>query len=336
MASRKQLLASIAKTAKDYRAGDAGIAMTADHVGEWIDQFPAAARDDVLEELAHVLTTSYISKAKVQEFLEKVVASGKLTGSDPKAFWRRCEFLNIQKGGASQAEFLALFDAVLESAHDLALQECKTDDTYIYLDDVIFSGTRLKNDLTAWIPGAPAICTVHVIVIAAYAGGEYYAEKSINEVAKKSRKKITLKFWRMHKLENKKSEAWASDVLWPQSIPDDPLVAAYAQTLKDAGYPPTLRDRNSVGTAKQFSSGAARSMLEHELLKAGALVRQRCTQLKEALRPLGFTGLKTFGFGGLTITFRNCPNTAPLALWAGDPWYPLFPRKTNTQSRAAR
>ena len=42
--------------------------------------------------------------------------------------------------------------------------------------------------------------------------------------------------------------------------------------------------------------------------------------------------LESLGFGSLVVTFRNCPNNAPLALWAGDPWYPLFPRRTNTDT----
>jgi hypothetical protein len=47
---------------------------------------------------------------------------------------------------------------------------------------------------------------------------------------------------------------------------------------------------------------------------------------------LGFTGLRTLGFGSVIVTFRNCPNTCPLPFWAGDPWYPLFPRSTNTDA----
>jgi hypothetical protein len=56
-----------------------------------------------------------------------------------------------------------------------------------------------------------------------------------------------------------------------------------------------------------------------------------------SLRPLGF-GPFGVGFGSLFVTYRNCPNNAPLALWWGDPdadpshpfskWRPLVPRKT--------
>jgi hypothetical protein len=39
--------------------------------------------------------------------------------------------------------------------------------------------------------------------------------------------------------------------------------------------------------------------------------------------------LQTVGFGALIVTFRNCANNCPLGFWVDDPWYPLFPRKTN-------
>lgn len=54
-----------------------------------------------------------------------------------------------------------------------------------------------------------------------------------------------------------------------------------------------------------------------------------CPYLNEYQRPLGNMVLETLGFGSMLVTFRNCPNNSPLALWAGDPWYPLFPRKVN-------
>lgn len=38
----------------------------------------------------------------------------------------------------------------------------------------------------------------------------------------------------------------------------------------------------------------------------------------------------------LILTYRNCPNNAPLAFWVDAPWYPLFPRTTNTQTAMRR
>src|SRR5205823_14973302 len=68
-------------------------------------------------------------------------------------------------------------------------------------------------------------------------------------------------------------------------------------------------------------------------LKAGARIKyELCPNLKENHWPLGYDVFKCVGFGSLLVTYRNCPNNCPLVLWAGDPWFPLSPRKTNTQS----
>jgi hypothetical protein len=61
-----------------------------------------------------------------------------------------------------------------------------------------------------------------------------------------------------------------------------------------------------------------------------------CPNLNKYQRPLGNMLLETLGFGSLIVTFRNCPNNAPLALWAGDPWHPLFPRTTNSDTSMKR
>ncbi len=61
-----------------------------------------------------------------------------------------------------------------------------------------------------------------------------------------------------------------------------------------------------------------------------------CPNLGESQRPLGHTSLEALGFGSMIVTFRNCPNNAPLALWVGAPWYPLFPRTTNSDTSMKR
>jgi hypothetical protein len=101
-------------------------------------------------------------------------------------------------------------------------------------------------------------------------------------------------------------------------------------------YPPNLRTAGHVGGGGIFSSDAGRQLLEEEFLKAGVHIRQMCPHLNKYQRPLGNVILETLGFGSLIVTFRNCPNNAPLALWAGDPWNPLFPRTTNSDTSMRR
>ena len=66
-------------------------------------------------------------------------------------------------------------------------------------------------------------------------------------------------------------------------------------------------------------------------------IRGFCQNPNPIMRPLGFSSFGV-GFGSTIVTYRNCPNNAPLALWWGDPnahhnhpfsrWYPLLQRRT--------
>ena len=115
----------------------------------------------------------------------------------------------------------------------------------------------------------------------------------------------------------------------PVKIPDHKLTKEYARALSDAGFPPILRKPGSVGRAKLYSGEEGRNVLEQQFLIKGTEIRKQSPRLNDYQRPLGNMVLKTLGFGALSVTFRNCANNCPLALWAGDPWHPLFPRKTN-------
>ena len=111
------------------------------------------------------------------------------------------------------------------------------------------------------------------------------------------------------------------------------LTQAYTN---DREYQPRLRTPGQVGTLGFFSSDAGRQVLEQEFLKAGVRIREGNRNLGEFQRPLGNMMLDTIGFGSLIVTFRNCPNNAPLALWAGNPWYPLFRRTSNKATATER
>ena len=58
--------------------------------------------------------------------------------------------------------------------------------------------------------------------------------------------------------------------------------------------------------------------MESELLIAGVSIRDLSQNPKDILPPLAF-GPFGLGFGSMLVTFRNCPNNCPLALWWGDP-----------------
>src|SRR5262249_8385913 len=118
-----------------------------------------------------------------------------------------------------------------------------------------------------------------------------------------------------------------SDVLWPTSIPN--VASEYVEHMT---YQPVLRTPGSTGSLNIFSTDPARCLLEQQFLTEGIKIKQQCPNLSEKNRHLGFMLLETLGLGTLIVTFRNCPNNAPLTLWVNNPWYPLFPRKTNPQT----
>lgn len=324
-----ELCESIATTISDYRAGEI-VPPNAQHVQSWIAQFPIEDRKPVLSELSNVLSETYFSRDRVRRFLKGLIANKGLVGNAPKDFWRAVNFLNIQGNGSSQRELLQLFDVALKAEVDLKVANCGGGNVFVYLDDAIFTGSRCGSDLEQWIAGcAPAAATVHIIVMALYEFGSWKMDERIKKAAKAAGKNISVHFWRVLQLENRKAYRNTSDVLWPTVL--IPEAAEYS----GGRFP--FEPRQPGGKSKIFSDEEARGHLEQALLRAGMRIRGFSVNPKAALRPLGFSPFGV-GFGSTIITYRNCPNNAPLALWWGDPnaaphhpfskWRPLVPRKT--------
>lgn len=318
----------LATIIQDYREGEVRRPDAA-HVLRWIEQFPEAVREPVLAETTHVLAQTYVNKDAMIRFLNTVAQSEKFAGGHPARFWRGVSFLRLQQVGDSQRDMLALFDAVLLELFGFDTRACGADPhTYVYLDDGIFTGGRVRQDLVKWIQrDAPREVKVAVIVIAAHRGGEYYARTQIEKAAKDVGKALVLDTWYRTAFEDRKAYIEDSDVLRPKRLPSE--AAEYAATLR---FPPELRHQDGLGDLELFSSPAARDRLEQEFLKAGVTVRELCPLLPGQMRPLGAMLLETLGFGTMFVTHRNIANNAPLALWAGRPWYPLFERRTNVRA----
>lgn len=334
MTERQKLLNSIANTTADYRKGEVS-APTPAHVDRWVNQFERKVQLPLLREIDHVLKGTYFSLDRVVDFLRVVVKAKKLVGDDPCTFWRGVKFLDIQQAGTSQTQMLALLGEVLTETCGFSIKNCgKGGTTFVYLDDGIFTGNRVRRDLETWIAeDAPNEAKLHIISIALHSGGQYYANGHIEKAAKAAKKDISITWWRAIMLEDQKAHTDRADVLRPTEIPALAEVQAYVAAMK---YPPVLRKPGSTGVNSLFSSEEGRSLLEREFLVAGVRIREICPNLGSTQRPLGHMTLDTLGFGSLIVTFRNCPNNAPLALWVGDPWYPLFPRTTNSQAAIDR
>jgi hypothetical protein len=336
MSQRDDLLASIAHTIEDYRAGEI-VKPSPDHVDRWVRQFDAGVQVPLLSELNHTLKQVYFSRSTVALFFGNQIKNQDLAGASPCGFWRAAHVLDIQKQGHSQRDIRQLFGIALKEQCGLPLANgSAAAGTYIYLDDVLFTGGRVSTDLSAWIADeAPDAFTVHILVIASHRLGEWQCTERLKKTAADADKRMQLCFWAGARLENRKAMRDTSEVLWPAVIPQAPSLQAYLAEEKKFPFQP----RQSGGRIEHgvFSSEAGRQLLEEQLLLAGMRIRSFCKNPSQILRPLGFSPFG-LGFGSMIATFRNCPNNAPLALWWGDPdahaghpfrnWYPLLPRKT--------
>ncbi len=106
------------------------------------------------------------------------VSDKKLVGDDPCAFWKGVKFLDIQGGGASQTQLIALLASCLGHCGFEASECGEKRGSFLYIDDATFTGNRVKQDIEKWIAGdAPAKATVHIVMIAMHTGARYYAEQ---------------------------------------------------------------------------------------------------------------------------------------------------------------
>ncbi len=336
MPTRQDLLASIATTTADYRAGELP-APTPEHVDRWVRQFPVESQEPILREVDHVLKKTYFSRARAEQYLKSLISTEGIAGLDPAAFWGDVTCLDGQAHGTSQRELVATFGTLLREAYGIEITDPVADPrVFLYLDDVIFSGDTLRRDLRSWIKNdAPAMASVHVVVFTLHTGF-WYAKNQIKDAIQTSGKQITVTYWRAHEVKNKRDERHDAGVLWPCEIPDDEAVQQYVGGLK---HPVVLRKPG--GDLGPFSSEDGRQLLEREFTIAGARIRSAYQDPSDILRPLGYSRFG-LGFGSMTVTYRNCPNNAPLAFWWGNAggvgpahfnnWYPLFPRKVHQQN----
>jgi len=259
-----------------------------------VGQLAADERIAVLSELDHVLKKTYFSEIAVTDFLQSLATEPKLVGPDPPAFWKAAGILDIQQGGNSQTEMLERFDSVLSKQFGITRADCKASSgAFVYVDDAIFTGNRVRRDLEPWIEGdAPQKATIHVIVNALHAGS-YYAAQQLDKASKKAGKDITITWWNARSVENRKYYRNQSEVLWPSEFPEgDNHISVYVKMLTDAGYPPEKRGQGGTPKNGVFSGEDGRAALERVFLKAGVRIRAICPNLKESARPLGFSLLR--------------------------------------------
>lgn len=331
---RIQLADSIVVHVADYRIGEIN-PIDRDRVFTWLSQFDQADQPTILRETERLLGKTYISRTGAKTFINSLATNEKLTGGDAKAFWNNVGFLKLQSSSQSQADMLNLLGEVLDEKFSIKVdhQESKNS-SFVYLDDVVFSGNQIRNDLARWV-GEKDIrdATVHVISMAIYLNGEHCAKTELLKVF--NPRNINIKIWSSIRLENRLYQAKEAQVFWPTQLPDEAYVNQWKATFEAGQNYFSPRLPAGAASTTLFSSEESREVIEQAFLKKGAYIYSLPQNPQQSMRPLGYSRLRTPGFGSTVATFRNCPNNAPLVLWWGDPnghaplnqWTPLLPRR---------
>lgn len=339
--SYDNLLESIADTVGDYRQGEIA-PITPDHVNTWVMQFDKNDRPIILKEMDNILETYYVTKSDLIKFLSELLINEKLFGDEPIKIIKKTKFLDIQRKGSSQKDLLLLMDDILQRNYGISLNECgnTSQSMYIYLDECLFSGNTAYWDIANWIVNKEKAINLKLVFCAMHSAGEYYVKKRLQ----KNFSKLDLEIWRAYTFSNNRWSTTEYECMWPIEFHGDELVDQYIQQLnyiaQGNNLPPLFRSTRIPKNESVFSSLKNRMIVEHAFLKAGAYICSLPRVAKEEMRPLGYEYLKSLGFGGVFITYRNISNNCPLALWWGDPdypnshpfsqWYPLFLRKGNS------
>lgn len=350
--NRSILLKSLANTISDYRQRDIP-SITPIHVERWLKQFDFADQPIILAELDSIMKRFYFSRLRVKECVRTFLRDTIIGAHDPIKLLPHVSFLNIQAPGNSQGAMLDIVDEVLlqEYGFSLALTGTGEVQTYIYIDDGIYTGNTLRYDLTSgvgttgWLSNCPSSqCTLWVYTIAGHRTGISYARRYIQDTAEE--KQIKVKRETTLLINDVRSSNSDIEVLWPENSHGDSYIDAYISNLQvSLGKNDTtnnlFRHTGIILQEKLFSSLEARRVVEKAFLKKGIQIIKVGKSSASSIRPLGFMKLVSLGFGTFFVTYRNIANNCPLVLWWGDPdfpathplgiWYPLLPRRTNEQ-----
>lgn len=236
--------------------------------------------------------------------------------------------LEIQGNGQSQKNLVQHYKFFFDE-HD---QITYAHDKVIYLDDFIFSGGRIYQDLTNWIPLQKKSHKIYVAVMGYHSSiwkTKRDLQNKIQENNQKNNLNSRLIFLESLELENRLSKKNESDILWP-------MIKFFQNDEYKRYLDPKFNHRDGfINTSYNlFQTNEERVKFEDICLKYGFKIIERCKNTHKTTKPLG-NSYFGYGFGGLVFNYRNCPNNTPLIFWWGsgdiskpiyNQWYPLMPR----------
>jgi hypothetical protein len=276
----------VVRRVADYRQQEIA-RVDANYVLKWLQQFEEGDQPIILSETERLLHKTYISRTAAKSWMGKLALNSDLAGNMPKDFWSTSGYLRLQTGSKSQTDMLTLLDEVLSEQFKLSTDsQTSTSNTYLYIDDISFSGNQVKNDLLGWAKKNDIRnAAVHIIVIGVYTNGEYYAKRELKKEF--DERKISVRFWASARLQSGIGRIADAGVLWPTKLPDEQYVNQWKATLAPHTDYFKPRPPNGRGSTNLFSSEANREIVEQAFLKKGAYIFSLPKILKLPCDPLG-------------------------------------------------
>lgn len=330
----KEYIDKVYTLISDYRNSD-NIYLDINHIKRWLSQFDINVRLPIIRELSHIIENCYFSRDRVRNILNNIIFSKQLCGDDINSFWENITILNIQQAGSSQKDIIDELSTLLKLQLNINNIKINTSNScLLYIDDFLYHGNRIYRDIQSLLPALNDGTFIHIVVIGAYKYGLYKTENRLNDLISSSNKNIKFRIWKCIELENRQNNLGQCDVYYPSSLPNHNIINYILSTDK---FPFNPRQQN-VYRGRIFNNETDRQIIEEQFLLAGCNIISSYTTPSSSMRPLGISGYG-LGFGTPIVTYRNCPNNSPLALWWGNypydennpfnQFYPLFPRKTN-------
>lgn len=326
-----------------------------ERVEKWLSQFDEDKQEPIIEEMIYVFSDWYLSQEYIiNEYLDKIpgILQEKYGFSSEAETCKNVVFVDMQAVGASQRMLVSELGKLKKEQYGITIKS-EIDPSvshYAYIDDGFYSGSRARKDIKELVYQLKSGDTLDVFYLVMCTGGLLYAKKEFKELEAEC--KVTIKFHPLAKIDNDRKEHteykdgtekvwWMNNqmCLWPSAASGkDPEVSTYYDYLKTVGTNyEKIPYRNShwVNDPGVFSSSERRALIEHEFLKKGIMIAgsyRREYGNSKGMYPLGYNLWPSFGFGVMFATDYNVPNNAPLVLWADTDWYPLLPRRKNTEN----
>lgn len=307
----------ISKVIENYGQGVFG-KLDVHHVRKWLDQFDGH-HDVIAHETANILEKYYVTEENIKDFADKILNHVREKWHD------NFTIIETQGKNKSQSLIIKLIKDTGISNEFFDVDNLK--ENIIYLDDFVFSGNTLTSDLKSWLNKNPNIrnITVQVMTIGRYNHQMKNAVGYLTNIYKE--RNITF-------FSTSLTPFCFSDnfQLNSNSLNNEIVDMYICNNLGGAIVHPRVRGGYLI------TNRTNREIYETEMAKAGIRIINFCREPSKVMKPLGYSYVG-LGFGGALFSYRNCPNTTPLAFWWGDPnpsnnddnhpfrkWFPLMQR----------